>query len=1238
MLNKCRDTINATFPQSEDIGTWQYEIKSKEFKCDGNFEKILGFDKGTFPSNIDFYHSMILDEYVEEVESKLQSSILNEIENYEIDFNILTKDKTSLWIRQFCYLEKSDTGTPLVLRGVMRNYTQVELRYTQYIAEAEHNEQVANLSGLGKWDIDYANDTIYFDQCFLNELGYENKSHSDSISCLEKYVHKDDYGRLTKQLHDFLNSNNGVTRVDFRCKNIQNQCVWFRCVASIVSWDESGNPTMLRCGIFNVDNEVRAKHMLQEAIELKDEYAGKLKDEIRKAVGYLEENKKTTSAMIEASPQMNILFNSQMEAIDCNPKSIDFFGFDSKETLLANIIDFFNKNLQNYTSGGEKIPSFKEVFNRTIREEYCEINIEIKLSNTIKPLYATTKRIPYENSYAVVLYINRRNPIDERIKKMVDSMPIRVDFVDSDCQMVDCNLEAVRQSGFSSKEEYLYNYSQTIDNKQPDGRSGEDVMKQMIEKVLNEGKVIFNFVYKQKGGIRIPTEVTMVRVKYNNTYIVSIYARDLRQLQKTEKRLKYKSKLLDSVNKIATSFNTAQPELFEKTINESLKEIAQTVRADQASIWKYHEDEYDGKCQLRYSWTSEGAYECVDMPKEIDFSTVPNFANMILNGENINGCTDNMPVEEKSLLENLQIRSLLLIPIKVKGKTWGFIEFDVFGKKRHFSKVETKVLESAGLFIASAVIRKETYNNLVRAKEDALESAQAKSEFLSRMSHEIRTPMNAILGMIALAKKSKDLEVVSNYMNKADSSSKQLLEIINDVLDMSKINANKLEIQSEPFDFERMLESIYNMMEHKLVQGELNFRYNIEQTLKRYMISDELRITQVLVNLLSNAIKFTPKGGLIQVNVSSTPVNKDTSRLHIEVIDTGIGVSKENVPKLFDSFEQIDGSITRKYGGTGLGLPICKSIIELMDGNIWVESELGKGSSFIFEFDVRLGNELPIYEKYLKLPKNLNILVANDSQIELEYCKNLFHNLGYDCDVVESERDAITAILDKQNAGAPYDFIFIDWFIPESGGRVAVDKITNVIESDAMIVMFSPAEWDDVKSEMEGVNINQFIQRPLLPSKLIQSLSDSINKSNDKLEKAIRTLNQGELSGKTILLAEDIEINREILSAMMEEYDVDIQMAEDGVEAVNKFKNDPDKYDLILMDIQMPKLDGIRATKEIRDLDYNWAKDIPIIAMTANAFVEDQKRCINAGMNAHIAKPIEMKTLLGVLKDYLVCQ
>ncbi len=510
------------------------------------------------------------------------------------------------------------------------------------------------------------------------------------------------------------------------------------------------------------------------------------------------------------------------------------------------------------------------------------------------------------------------------------------------------------------------------------------------------------------------------------------------------------------------------------------------------------------------------------------------------------------------------------------------------------------------------------------ALEAAKRASLAKSEFLANMSHEIRTPMNAIIGMTSIGKKSADADRKDYCLSRIESASNHLLGIINDILDMSKIEANRLELSSEEFDFEDMLRQVVNVNSFRVDEKKQKLSVRIDRAIPKVLVGDDQRLTQIITNLIGNAIKFTPDGGAIKLDAALESEKKGVYTIRFKVSDTGIGISKDQQARIFSAFQQAETNTTRKFGGTGLGLAISKNLVEMMDGKIWIESELGVGSTFCFTIQAERGANGGAPPANIPW-KALRFIVVDAEEEDLRYLAEILRGFGARCDTAASAREALRLV--ERNA---YDFCFIDWKTPDIEEMTTAAAMLN--RFGRVILMSSLSDWNRIEKTAGVYGVEQFISKPIFPSSVEDVIVDALGSAQ-----AATASKEAPTSfeGGRILLAEDMDINREIVLALLEPTQLRIDCAENGLEAVRAFQEAPGEYALIFMDVQMPEMDGYEATRRIREMEAPNAKTVPIIAMTANVFKEDIDRCLAAGMNGHIGKPLDFDEVFSVLQKYL---
>ena len=770
--------------------------------------------------------------------------------------------------------------------------------------------------------------------------------------------------------------------------------------------------------------------------------------------------------MIDLAPIGCYIYDSNFDVIDCNQHVVAMFEMDSKGEM--------NRSTMT-TNAPLRQP------NGEISEEYAARQLATVMRDGMVKCAWTAKaksgrefvcevtgvRIDYRGGLAIVIYMRETDEdfelarrmkaersLRQRLQAMLDSTPMLCAVFDEKGKILEANQEAADLFGFSDRQEYVDNFFRLVPEYQPDGTNSRDIVLKNIKNVIKSGKkFVYPFwMHQTLSGEPRPTEVSLIPVKLDGKNRIIAYARDLREHMKlkemqdtAQQRLQA---MLDSSPLVCAIWENEYRALEVNQVAASLFEMPD----EQIYIDRFYE-----LCPERQP---DGSLSRDTVPKMLRQAFDTGRAHFEWMHQTLGG----EPIPSEVYLERVCLGE--------KNVAIAYVR-DMREQKEMLAKLE------------AAFEREHVANS-------------AKSRFLSNMSHEIRTPMNAITGMVAIAKNSSDAKRKDYCLGKIEGAASYLLAIINQILDMSKIEADKFELHYHSFDIEKMVRDVTSVLSVQIEEKGLRLAVEMDKAIPRFIVGDELRLSQVLTNLLVNAVKFTPEGGTVSLRASLPPDPGDS--LQVEVSDTGIGISPEHLSRLFGAFEQAEADTLRKFGGTGLGLAISKRIVEMMGGTIRAESEPGKGSMFVFTLPFETGDE------------------------------------------VESSADP-----DER----PGDFA------------------------------------------------------------------------------------PGCFAGRTVLLAEDVEINREIVVSLLEPTGIAVHCAGDGEQALRMFADAPDLYDMIFMDLQMPRLDGIAATRSIRGLGTAKATGVPIVAMTANAFQEDIEECLSCGMNDHLGKPLDFAQVLEKLRRYL---
>ena len=561
-----------------------------------------------------------------------------------------------------------------------------------------------------------------------------------------------------------------------------------------------------------------------------------------------------------------------------------------------------------------------------------------------------------------------------------------------------------------------------------------------------------------------------------------------------------------------------------------------------------------------------------------------------------------------------------------------------FARVQHAGEENGQSLDSVGACFVDVdaemrrvVEQQQALSNALAAAEEA---NKAKTAFLSNMSHEIRTPMNAIIGLDSIALNDPDTPPrTREYLEKIGASAEHLLGLINDILDMSRIESGRLTLKNEEFSFRKLLEAVNTMFSGQCQDKGLEYQCRINSEVDDYYIGDNMKLREVLINVLGNAVKFTPPGGRVELQVERAAKFDGKTTLRFTISDTGIGMSKEFLPHLFDAFSQEDSSTTTKYGNTGLGMAITKSIVEMMNGQIEVESEKGAGTTFVVTVTLCDSDRTDLQDEQEIRPGEMTVLIVDDDPVACRHAQLVLEKAGIASELASSGPQAVEMVKLRHARMEPYNLILVDWKMPGMNGVETTRQIRAAIGHETAIIILTAYRWDDVLEEALQAGVDSFLPKPLFAGAVLEEFKSAL-KRKDILARKQQA--KADLRGKHILLAEDVAVNAEIMLMVLQMRQMEADHAENGKKAVEMFAAHPEGYyDAILMDMRMPEMDGLEATRAIRAMEREDAKTIPIIALTANAFDEDVQRSMQAGLNAHLSKPVQPEVLFETLESLI---
>jgi PAS domain S-box-containing protein len=746
--------------------------------------------------------------------------------------------------------------------------------------------------------------------------------------------------------------------------------------------------------------------------------------------------------------------------------------------------------------------------------------------------------------------------------------------------------------------------------------------------------------FRTSSGETCEAEYSVVPTVHDGKPATLLFARDVTARNAAELGMALQAEFNALITDVSRSFINATEETLSSEIERSLGRIGRYAEVDRGYVFAF---EGVGRMTNTHEWVDDGVPERKQDLQMVSTSLYPWITTRLMEQHDVHlpdiRSAKELDAEEARLLQSVGVRSLLIVPMAISGEVVGFLGFDSIRRVKQWPVETISLLRVVADIVASTIRRTETEAALRTAMIQAEEANRAKSDFLATMSHEIRTPMNAIIGMAELLSDTGLTRQQEHYVEVFQRAGESLLSLINSVLDLSKIEADKLEIEHVPFDFSDVVETATAVAGIRAAEKGLELLYRIKPGTSTHIVGDPERLGQVLLNLVGNAVKFT-EAGQVLVCVEKDPDQVEPGSLLISVSDTGIGIAPEKLGAVFESFTQADSSTTRKYGGTGLGLTISRRLVELMGGRMWVESTLGEGSTFFvaIPFEIAEGYEpltadSTIPEEF----QGLRLLVVDDNETNRLIVRELLAPWGIVVEEAVDARDGLDKLRAAAGNGSPFEVVVLDHQMPEMDGYQFLEQLRSdhSISATSVIMLSSDARERDSK-RTRRLGIVDYLLKPVRRIDLKESLAAAVAsgwKPPTLVEEPDLAAAAAGIGALRILLVEDSEDNRFLVKAYLSKTEHEVTVATNGLEGFEAVKqNERTPFDVILMDMQMPVMDGYEATVAIREWERSGQRDrTPILALTAYALREEAERSLEAGCDAHLTKPIKKRDLLAAL-------
>jgi len=811
----------------------------------------------------------------------------------------------------------------------------------------------------------------------------------------------------------------------------------------------------------------------------------------------------------------------------------------------------------------------------------------------------------------------------ERLKVMFESIPLLCFLWNRDYTIIDCNGEVQKLFGFTDKNGILDRFYEFSPEYQANGRLSVELAVEYLKKAFDEGSISFEWTHRLPDGTLVPVIVTCVRSAYDDEEVLITYARDMREHNQMMSEIDYQNKLLQTVNRVSATLLEPDVNEFENCLYAVMGMMAEEIDVDRVCIWKNYAKEDKAHCSLLYEWVSEEMKaKRPYMPDDVSFEDdVPGAYERFSNGECVNWTERGAHPDLLEYMKKRSLKSVFVAPLHIQDHFWGLIAFEDCRDDQAFTQDEEMILRSVSRMISNALIRKDmtldilnTSAQLEEAIGEALEANKAKSEFLAKMSHEIRTPMNAIIGMTELALREEISDTVREYAFSVKQAGVNLLSIINDVLDFSRIESGNLRVNIDVYSLSSLINDVVSIIRMRAIDSQIRFAVFIDSNLPDMLFGDESRIRQILINILGNAVKYTDEG-FVSFKVNGTVTDEGILNLSMEVRDSGKGIKEEDIEFLFQNFTQFDTGYGKSTDGVGLGLPISRNLAKLMGGDINVESEYGIGSAFTISLPQRICSldKIAVVED----PGSMNAIVYERRKINADSISYALGNLGMKFHL---------AVNDAQFNGLLAGESFTHLFISHTLFKKNMDAVSQYCEKSQVVLLSEFGEsipvgnWNVLSMPLHAISV----------ANIINGVSDRFSYSSSE-ELSVRFT----APESRALVVDDITTNLKVANGLLLPYKMEVDMCNNGVEAVEAITGK--RYDIVFMDHRMPEMDGVEATFQIRsmgDAD-RYYKDLPIIALTANAVTGMEEMFLKNGFNDYLSKPIDIVKLNMILEKWI---